>query len=208
MLDDNARILSTTFNSAKIHEVARIVYVSSSCVFEKSLAYPIRESDLESAPAPSPGYPFSKLLGEAYCRSFRQQYGVPYTIIRPFNVYGPGEMPGSQTGKSHLIPDLTAKLLRGQHPLEIFGDGTHTRSFTHVGDIARGIVSGLESPQPVNEDFNLGHTVEVSILELAKKLWRICGRTDHFASRSVGRHAIDVKKRGLHACDNATQFPV
>ena len=154
MLNDNTRIISATFDAARIQGIRRMVYVSSSCVFDYSSTHIAKEAILESCPPPPAGYPFSKLIGEHYCKAYFQQYGLPYTIVRPFNAYGIGEMPSKNPGDTHVIPDLTAKLLIGQSPLEIFGDGQQTRCFTHVKDIARGIVLTLESPQADNEDFN------------------------------------------------------
>jgi len=125
--------------------------------------------------------------------------------LRPFNVYGPGELPGNQPGDSHVIPDLTAKILAQQWPLEIIGDGTHTRSFTHVKDVAEGIVMAMENPRALNEDFNLGpplttrlgHKSEISILALAKKLWQICGRTEPFEVKMKKQYAVDVRQRAV-----------
>jgi len=197
LLDDNARVTVATLFGAVKHRIQRLIYVSSSCVFDNSPAHPIAEVDLEASPAPSPGYPFSKLLGEIYCRAYHLQYGLTYTIVRPFNAYGPGEEAGEEPGDSHVIPDLTAKLLSGQRPLRIFGDGRQTRSFTHARDVARGIALALENPAAANEDFNLGHPGEVSILELAEKLWQLTGRTDRFSVASVPGYPIDVRRRAV-----------
>ncbi len=197
MLDDNLRILSATFNAARKRGLGRIVYVSSSCVFDASSSPAPRESLLSCIPPPPTGYPFSKLVGEYYCSAYQKQFGIRYTIVRPFNVYGPGEFPGSVPGDSHVIPDLTKKTLSGQIPLEILGDGHQTRSFTHVRDIAQGIVLALESPRAENEDFNLGHPQEVNILELAQRLWRICGREEAFSHISLLPFEHDIRRRGV-----------
>ena len=197
MLDDNVRILSATFEAARTQRVRKLLYVSSSCVFDNSSAYPTTEASLRDSPPPSAGYPASKLVGEFYCKAFQAQYGLPHIIVRPFNVYGPGEVPGEKPGDSHVIPDLTAKLLAGQDPLEIFGDGHQTRCFTHVRDVAHGIVLAAESSAATNEDFNLGYSEEVSVLELAKKLWKLCGRSRAFAFRSLEPFQNDVRTRAL-----------
>jgi nucleoside-diphosphate-sugar epimerase len=198
ILDDNARILSASFNAARSERLRRIIYVSSSCVFDGSSARPAVESDVDSDPAPPAGYPFSKLVGEHYCKAYAEQFALDYTILRPFNAYGPGEMPGLTAGESHVIPDLATKLLRGEIPLRIFGDGSQTRSFTHVSDIARGVVLALEDSHAINEDFNLGHPREISILQLAQMLWRICGRTEPFSLQSVGSFEDDVQRRAVN----------
>lgn len=85
ILDKNAQILSSTFEAARQHKVKHMIYISSSCVFDNSPAHPVTEHDLSTAPTPPPGYPFSRLLGESYCKSYFAQYGLSYTILRPFN---------------------------------------------------------------------------------------------------------------------------
>lgn len=198
MLDDNIRMLSATFRAATTYKIQKILYVSSSCVFDNSRAHPIVETSLRRAPSPSAGYPFSKFVGEFYCHAFQRQHGLAYTIIRPFNVYGPGELPGRSPGDSHVIPDLTKKILSGQTPLEIFGSGRQKRSFTYVDDIAEGIVLALENRNAENQDFNLGHGPEISIRRLAKELWKLCGRTDGFAIESTKAYDVDAKRRSVN----------
>jgi UDP-glucose 4-epimerase len=197
ILDDNLRILSSTFEAARTHRIQRIIYVSSSCVFDRSLNAKAEESSLGQTPPPPPGYPSSKLVGEDYCKTYQEQYGLSYTIVRPFNLYGPGEVPGREPGDSHVIPDLAAKLLARQIPLQIFGGGHQTRSFTHVKDVARGVALALESPRAENQDFNLGHPMEISILDLAEILWRICEIEVPFAVHTVSWFEHDVRQRAV-----------
>ena len=197
MLDENTRIISNTFEAARRNSLKRLVYVSSSCAFDHSSSHLATEASLPKSPPPPTGYPFSKLIGEFYCRAYAQQFGLPYTIIRPFNVYGPGETPGQRWGDSHVIPDLTAKIIDGQYPLEIFGDGYQTRSFTHVHDIACGIVLAMESPQAVCEDFNLGFPHEVTILDLAHILWTLCQRDEPFQVKCSPTYPTDVRRRSV-----------
>lgn len=195
ILDDNIRILSASFAAARSQKLRRMIYISSSCVFDSGSASPAVESSVDSNPAPPAGYPSSKLIGEHYCRAYAEQFSLNYTILRPFNAYGPGETAGTTAGESHVIPDLATKLLRGEMPLQIFGEGHQTRSFTHVSDIARGVMSALENSKAINEDFNLGHPREISILQLAQMLWEICGRTEPFSVRSVMSFEHDVQRR-------------
>lgn len=197
MLDDNVRILSSVFNAAIAEHVRQIIYISSSCIFDNSPAHPITEDALETSPPPSTGYPFSKLVGEFYCKAYAQQYGLRFTILRPFNVYGPGELPGKEPGDSHVIPDLALKLYSGQDPLEIFGDGQQTRCFTHIDDITRGIIRAVDNENALNCDFNLGHPFEISILHLAEKMWYLSGRKSPFAFKSVPGFAVDVRRRAV-----------
>jgi len=127
ILSENAKIYSTTFEAAAASPVERMVFVSSSMVYEAADRFPSREEDILAIPPPFTAYGFSKLMGEWYCRAFADQHGLRYTIIRPFNAYGPGEEAGEQVGESHVIPDLIKKMLGGQYPVELLGDGKQTR---------------------------------------------------------------------------------
>ena len=74
------------------------------------------------------------------------EHGLRYSICRPFNAYGPGEMPDDEPGIAHIVPDLIERALRRERPFPIFGSGEQTRTLTHVDDIARGIAAALEHP--------------------------------------------------------------
>ena len=197
MLNDNTEIISSTFEAARKHSIGRMIYVSSSCAYDRSPARPITEDALNFSPVPTAGYPFSKIVGEAYCQAYLQQFGLKYTVIRPFNVYGPGDTPGAVPGDSHVIPDLVWKALHRQTPLEIFGDGEQTRCFTHVSDIARGIVKTLEEPRSVNEDFNLGHPREISVKDLAAIIWNNCAPSESLRLRLLPTFPQDVRRRAV-----------
>src|SRR5258708_19826180 len=90
------------------------------------------EEPILETPIPQSAYGFSKLTGEVYVRAADEEHGFPYTICRPFNAYGPGEMPEDEPGIAHAVPDLIRKVLSGQKPLQIFGDGTQTRTLTPI----------------------------------------------------------------------------
>ena len=82
----------------------RFVYVSSSMVFERAELFPTPEEHLLDCPIPRSAYGFSKLTGEVYCRAAHDEHGLPFTICRPFNAYGPGEMPEDEPGIAHAVP--------------------------------------------------------------------------------------------------------
>ena len=86
--------------------------VSSSMVFERAEEFPTPEDYLDRCPFPLSAYGFSKLTGEIYCRAAHDEHGLPYTICRPFNAYGPGELPDAEPGIAHAVPDLIRKSLR------------------------------------------------------------------------------------------------
>ena len=194
ILSENNKIYSSVFEAAAAERLRRIVYVSSSMVFESATQFPTPESALLKTPPPVTAYGFSKLVGEWYCRAFHDEHGLPYTIARPFNAYGVNELPSEEVGYAHVIPDLVKKLLSGQDPLEILGDGRQTRCFTHVSDLARGIVLCAEHPAAENEDFNISHPRETSIEELAMCLAKLCGRPG-VRIRHVPGFEHDVRRR-------------
>jgi UDP-glucose 4-epimerase len=172
----NNALYNAVLGAALQCEVQRCVYVSSSMVFERAELFPTPEDYLPKCPVPLSAYGFSKLTGEVYCRAAHEQHGLRYTICRPFNAYGPGELPDPEPGIAHAVPDLIAKALSGQRPLQIFGSGEQTRTLTHVDDIAEGIIAAMRSRAGLNEDFNISASRELTIAEIARIVWEACGR--------------------------------
>jgi UDP-glucose 4-epimerase len=179
-------------------EVERFTYVSSSMVFERATQYPTREDHIHDTPIPRSAYGFSKLTGEVYVRAAHDEHGLEYVICRPFNAYGPGEMPEDEPGIAHMVPDVIKKCLALPEgaPLPIFGDGTQTRTLTHIDDIADGIVTATESPAAANEDFNISAGDERTVAELARIIWEACGRDpEAFALEHLPTYEVDVVRR-------------
>jgi UDP-glucose 4-epimerase len=176
--------------------VQRFTYVSSSMVFERAELFPTPEDYLPVCPVPLSAYGFSKLTGEVYCRAAHDEHDLAFTICRPFNAYGPGELPDAEPGIAHAVPDLISKVLSGQRPLEIFGSGEQTRTLTHVEDIADGIVTAMGSAAGLNEDFNISSSRELTIAEIAKIVWEACGEDpDEFALKHLPTFTVDVQRR-------------
>ncbi len=177
-------------------EVERSVYVSCAMVFERATEFPSTEAHLSDCPTPQSAYGFSKLTGEVYCRAAHAEHGLPYTICRPSGAYGPGEAPDAEPGIAHAVPDLIAKVLSGQRPLEIFGSGEQTRTLTHVDDIADGVVTAMSSPAGLNEDFNIAASRELTVAEIARIVWVACGKNPKdFALEHLPSFAVDVPRR-------------
>jgi UDP-glucose 4-epimerase len=186
LMAENERLAGTAFDVAidrfKAGSLSRIVVLSSSMVYESSTEFPTPEGAQLTSPPPLSTYGFQKLATEYFAKGAHEQYGLPFTILRPFNCVGIGErralrdtdaMSGNiKLALSHVVPDLVHKALRGQDPLHILGDGTQVRHYTYGGDLARGIRLAMESPLAVNEDFNLSTSVSTSVLELAGLIWR------------------------------------
>ena len=196
LLENNHGLYNAIFRAAIEEQVERFVYVSSSMVFEEATSFPTTESDLRATPAPWSAYGFSKLAGEVYCRAAHDEHGLRYTICRPFNAYGPGEMPENEPGIAHMVPDVIKKVLSGQRPLQIFGSGQQTRSITYVDDIADGIVTAMTSDAGLNEDFNISNSEEMTVEQIARLIWEECGNDpSELEFDHVGSFEVDVQRR-------------
>jgi UDP-glucose 4-epimerase len=185
LLAANERIIASSCDAAirafEDDQLQRVTYLSSSMVFESADRWPSREGQEREIPPPRSSYGFQKLAVEYFARSTQEQYGVPYTIVRPFNCVGVGEMRAKtevevQSGNvklamSHVVPDLVQKIVKGQDPLHILGDGSQVRHYTYGADLGRGIVTAMEHPRAVNEDFNLSTAESTTVLELAERIW-------------------------------------
>ncbi len=191
-LRDNSMMAFNLWDAA-IGSNAKMVCLSSSMVFERAGIFPTPESALETTPPPMSGYGFSKLVAEYIARTYWEEFGLKYVIVRPFNAYGPGEMPGEYAGYAHVIPDLIRKALSGQYPLEIMGSGKQTRSYTYVDDVADAILWVAERAE--NDDFNIGTGIETTVEELAERIWRLCGRGEPLRIKHVPGLKYDVQRR-------------
>jgi nucleoside-diphosphate-sugar epimerase len=196
LTEANNALTGAVVRAALEREVQRFLYVSSSMVFERAEQFPTREDYLPQCPVPRSAYGFSKLTGEVYCRAAHEEHGLCYTIARPFNAYGPGELPDAEPGLAHAVPDLIDKVLSGQRPLQIFGSGEQTRTLTHVDDIAEGIVAAMSSPAGENEDFNISAAHELTVAEIARIVWEACGEDPRsFELEHLPSFAVDVQRR-------------
>jgi UDP-glucose 4-epimerase len=192
----NSALYDAVIRAALDCSVERFTYVSSSMVFERATQYPTSEEHVWDVPMPRSAYGFSKLAGEVWCRAAHDEHGLPFTICRPFNAYGPGEMPDEEPGIAHAVPDLIRKVLAGQHPLQIFGSGTQTRTLTHIDDIADGVVTAMDSPAGLHEDFNISASQEMTVAEIARIVWEVCGRDPAgFELEHLPTFAVDVVRR-------------
>jgi nucleoside-diphosphate-sugar epimerase len=193
----NNALTGAIVHAAVDRQVERLTYVSSSMVFERAAEFPTAEAYLPDCPVPESAYGYSKLTGEVITRAAHDQHGLRYTICRPFNAYGPGERPDlDEPGIAHAVPDLIAKVLSGQHPLQIFGSGEQTRTLTHVDDIADGIVTATGAPAGENEDFNISASEEHTVAEIARLIWEACGEdAARFELAHLPTFAVDVQRR-------------
>jgi UDP-glucose 4-epimerase len=165
-LDTSINGIKNVLNAAKKHGVKRVLFSSSSEVYGEPIKLPITEDEPLK---PKSVYGVGKLASEWYLRAFSKQHGLPYTIVRFFNVYGPRQAPNWVVAR---FVDLALK----NEPLTIYGKGDQIRAFCYVEDIARGTVLALTSEKGANNEFNIGNGNEpITMLELAKKIIRLSG---------------------------------
>lgn len=210
LLATNERIIAASCDAAiaarDSGRLQKVTYLSSSMVFESTTAWPSFEGQERQVPPPLSSYGFQKLAVEYFARAAFDQYGLPYTIVRPFNCVGIGErralgdvdvMSGNvKLAMSHVVPDLVQKVVKGQDPLHILGDGSQIRHYTYGGDLAEGIVTAMEHPAALNEDFNLSTATSTNVLELAELIWhKVRGAETPFRYISDQPFEHDVAKR-------------
>jgi UDP-glucose 4-epimerase len=210
LLAENERLTATAFDAAidahRRGRLKKISLISSSMVYECATEFPTPEGAERRSSPPRSTYGFQKLATEYFAQGAWEQYRLPFTIVRPFNAVGIGERPtinrpGTAAGDpkpamSHVVPDLVHKILQGQDPLHILGSGDQIRHYTYAGDLARGIRLCLESPEAVNQDFNLASSEGTAVLDLAKMAWqKIHGEGRPFRYVSDPPYEYDVPER-------------
>jgi UDP-glucuronate 4-epimerase len=153
--------------AARRHPVERFLFASSSTVYGRGAAAPF----VEDAPLGIPASPYgaSKRSAELLGLTYHQLFGVPFTSLRLFNVYGPRLRP------ELALAVFTRSILEGLS-LPLFGDGSVLRDFTHVSDICSGFVAALTAPDVAGQCLNLGHDRPIAIKQLIKLIESAAGR--------------------------------
>jgi len=209
LLAENERITASTFDAAiwayKNKKLTKINILSSSMVFENTDVFPTPEGAQFKSPPPLSTYGFQKLATEYFTKGAYEQYGLPFTIIRPFNCIGTGEgkalcdediySGNIQLALSHVVPDIVQKVLKGQDPLHILGNGNQIRHYTYGGDLAKGIRYCMEIKEALNEDFNISTARSTTVLELAETIWKKINSGKPFRYTSDEPYRYDVQKR-------------
>ena len=211
LLAENERINASTFDAAidacLDGRLQRIVVVSSGMVYESATVFPTPEGAERKSPPPISTYGFQKLAAEYFARGAWEQYRLPFTIIRPSSPVGrsdrhtlhglPGDAPAaSKLATNHAVPDLVIRILGGEDPVRLSGEGTQMRNYIAARDLARGMRMAMELPEAVNEDFNLGTSKGISIVELTERIWRkIHGPERPFNYASDTDYRYDVPNR-------------
>ena len=160
----NEVVVDGTLNCLKAaldNNVELFVNVSSAEVYGDVALFPVTE---ECPYKPTNPYAAAKAAQDMYVRSYGRTYGLPWTTIRPFNMYGPNSH--WQNHRGELIPKMIVRAMN-RRPLVIFGNGDQTRDFNYVKDVARTLITAAENPDCRNECINVCTGVESSARQIA-----------------------------------------
>ena len=180
--------------AAREHPVERFLFASSSTVYGRGAAAPF----VEDAPLGIPLSPYgaSKRAAEILGLTYHGLHGVPFTVLRLFNVYGPRLRP-------ELALAVFARAILDERPLPLFGDGSTLRDFTHIDDICSGILAAMSAGGVAGECLNLGHDHPIEIRYLIQLIEQAAGkkaRIEHHPARAEDMpltHADLTKSRRL-----------
>ena len=156
--DINLNATVKLLKSAVNNNVKKIIFSSSSSVYGQNKNMPLKESE---QPMPMSPYAASKASCEFYLKSFEDSYGLNYTSLRYFNVFGPGQDKNSQYAA--VIPNFISRLLEGKQP-EIYGDGEQTRDFVFIDDVVKANINAAKSDY--NGIINVASGEKISINQL------------------------------------------
>lgn len=196
IISNDTAIQGNILQACVKHHIKHVVYISSSMVYEtcvQNLTFPLHEDLVDGCVVPKTEYGLSKLIGERMCKAFHIQYGINFTIWRPFNIITPNEKAMKEQGFSHVFADfihnIAAKKLQ---VLPIIGDGNQIRCFTWINDVSHIIATYSFDPRALNQVFNVCNVEPVSIKHLAFRIHQLCGNNKTLEFRTVKHFAHDV----------------
>lgn len=183
----NLMIESNIINAAHVHNIQKIMFLGSSCIYPKLASQPISENELLQGtlePTNEP-YAIAKIAGIKLCESYNRQYGRDYRSVMPTNLYG--ENDNFHPSNSHVIPALLRRFheatITNAHEVVVWGSGKPMREFLHVDDMASAsiYVMELESSDwkkntlPMLSHINVGTGIDCTIKELAETIAKVTG---------------------------------
>lgn len=171
-----------------------MIYTSTALVYEKVNKFPFSEIETKNLLVPAASYAFSKWMGERLCHFLSEDQELNFSIIRLTNVYGININLFKKKSHWHVIPELVSKVLSGQTPLEIYGNGKQKRAFVYVSDAAQAIINAMESSKSDRQIFNVSSKEEIEIAELISKIWQICERKDQLALKYGKSARFDLQR--------------
>ena len=208
---ENMMIESNIIHAAHLHNVNKLLFLGSSCIYPKQATQPIAESELLQGtlePTNEP-YAIAKIAGIKLCESYNRQYGRDYRSVMPTNLYGPHD--NFHPSNSHVIPALLRRFHEAREQntpdVVVWGSGTPMREFLHVDDRAAASIHVMELAQEVLQEYtqpmlshiNVGTGVDCTIRELAQTIAQVVsykGRVVFDASKPDGtpRKLLDVTR--------------
>ena len=199
---DNLMIELNVVHAAYQHQVKKMLFLGSSCIYPKMAPQPIKEEYLLTGVLEETNEPYAiaKIAGIKLCESYRRQYGANFISVMPTNLYGPNDNYNPES--SHLFASFIRKFTlakrNGDKVIEIWGDGSPKREFLHVDDMADACYFLMQNYDG-DEIFNVGTGTDVSVLELANLMKEITGFKGEFkfdATKPNGtpRKLLDVSK--------------
>lgn len=177
-LYDNLMIEANVIGAAHGHDVKRLLFLGSSCIYPKMAPQPIEETALLTGPLEPTNeyYAIAKIAGIKLAQAYRRQYGRDYISAMPTNLYGPGDNFDLQS--SHVLPALIRKAheakMRGEGELVVWGTGSPRREFLHADDCADALVFLLKTYSD-EAHVNVGSGQDLTILELTEMVRAIVG---------------------------------
>jgi UDP-glucose 4-epimerase len=179
-------------NASINHDVRCFVFTSSIAVYGASPQLPMTE---DTPPHPEDPYGIAKLAVEQELRVTREMFGLDYVIFRPHNVYGERQNIGDRY--RNVVGIFMNRILMDQ-PMTVFGDGSQTRAFSYIGDVAPVIAESVETPAAYNQVFNVGADQPCSVKALAETVARVMGvepRLEHLPPRNEVLNAYSSHDR-------------
>jgi GDP-L-fucose synthase len=177
-LMDNMLIQNNLIGSAHRHNVPKFIFLGSSCIYPKMAPQPLKEEYLLTGPLEPTNkwYAVAKISGVKLIEALRKQYGREYVALMPTNLYGPGD--NFDLSNSHVLPAMIRKFEESKEnndaEVVLWGSGNPMREFLHVDDFARAVIFAIEN-QLDNYIFNVGSGIELTIIDLARKVQKIIG---------------------------------
>ncbi len=165
----NINILGTinVLEACLKEKVEKILFSSSSEIYGEVSGPPVEE---DSQKHPVSVYAITKLAGEEYLKAYQVRYGLKYSIVRFFNVYGPGQV------AEFVMPRFIKRVLDNKPPV-IYGEGSQIRAFCFVEDAVEGASRALLAPEGDNQIFNIGNDKEpITMKDLAHKIIALSGK--------------------------------
>lgn len=171
---DNIQIFMNVLEAARKANVERFLVTSSACVYPRHCSIPTPETEgFVDRPEPTnEGYGWAKRMEEFLADAYHKEFGMKIAIARPYNAYGPRDNFNPES--SHVIPALIKRVIDGENPLVVWGDGSQSRSFLYVTDFARGLMEVCEK-YPESDVLNIGADEETTIKQIVEMIVELSG---------------------------------